>query len=295
MKKCIILSAICMLIILAGCTKDNGNVAEELQNQIEELQNQIEELQNKIEELQNKNAELVKENEELALNNRNLTAKIETYEKQIQELSEHNAELEENLELYSTDIETRAKIIVHKLDTVLNFEDVTSDLPEIYKFPLSDEVIYTVQTNDKINVKSFIEYGTKNYIKVILPNNSTGYIKCKYNPYANGNFTPIENLTVDNKQVTILKMDDSFCDFGYPNLNLKALPSETSENVCELGSVSDSVKSIAITADYKWVKIQFNEYEGWIPAGKLGRGKGGPIIEDPETSVQWEFVTRHLI
>ena len=229
----------CMLIILGGCTKDKENVAKEMQNQIEELQKT--------------NAELVKENDELALNIKNLSEINESYEKQIQELSVRNEELVENLELYSTGIETEAQIIVHKLDTVLNFEEVTSDLPEIYKFPLNDEVIYTVQTNDEINVKSFIEYGTENYIRVILPDNTTGYIKCKFNPYINDNFTPIGKLTVDDKQITILKMDDSFCDFEYPNL--KELPSETSENVCELGFVSSSVKSIAITADYNWVKI----------------------------------------
>lgn len=279
MKKCIILSAVCMLIILAGCTKDKENFAEEMKNQIEELQA--------------KNAELIKEKEELELNNKNLSEKSESYENHIQELSVRNAELEENLELYSTGIETEAKIIVHKLETVLNFEEVTSDLPEIYKYPLNDEVIYTAQTNDKINVKSFIEYGTESYIRVILPDNTTGYIKCKFNPYINDNFTPIGKLTVDDKQITILKMDDSFCDFGYPNL--KALPSETSENICKLGSVSSIVKSIAITADYNWVKIQFNEQEGWVPAKELSRGKGGPVIMDPATSVVWEFVNCHFI
>ncbi len=279
MKKCTILSAVCMLIILVGCTKDKENLAEEMKNQVEELQA--------------KNAELIKEKEELELNNKNLSEKSESYENHIQELSVRNAELEENLELYSTGIETEAKIIVHKLDTVLNFEEVTSDLPEIYKYPLNDEVIYTAQTNDKIIVKSFIEYGTESYIRVILPDNTTGYIKCKFNPYINDNFTPIGKLTVDDKQITILKMDDSFCDFDYPNL--KELPSETSENVCELGFVSSIVKSIAITADYNWVKIQFNEQEGWVPAKKLSRGRGGPVVEDPETSVQWEFVNKHFI
>ncbi len=279
MKKCTILSAVCMLIILVGCTKDKENLAEEMKNQVEELQA--------------KNVELIKEKEVLELNNKNLSEKSESYENHIQELSVRNAELEENLELYSTGIETEAKIIVHKLDTVLNFEEVTSDLPEIYKYPLNDEVIYTAQTNDKIIVKSFIEYGTESYIRVILPDNTTGYIKCKFNPYINDNFTPIGKLTVDDKQITILKMDDSFCDFDYPNL--KELPSETSENVCELGFVSSIVKSIAITADYNWVKIQFNEQEGWVPAKKLSRGRGGPVVEDPETSVQWEFVNKHFI
>ena len=108
MKKCTILSAVCMLIILVGCTKDKENLAEEMKNQIEELQA--------------KNAELIKEKEELELNNKNLSEKCESHENHIQELSVRNAELEENLELYSTGIETKAQIIVHKLETVLNFE-----------------------------------------------------------------------------------------------------------------------------------------------------------------------------
>ncbi|MBP5793068.1 MAG: hypothetical protein J6W46_05425 [Spirochaetaceae bacterium] len=274
MRKFEILLALCLLCILTACTKDIGK----------------EEIQKELDELQKRNAVLVSENKELLQNQKQLTAKNQNLEERIQKLVASNAILHEKLELMERGLlDAQLNGTVYNLNVALDFTDSEFAFPVVYKAPFSRDCIYTVKNGDMIEITNLIVYETAkmNYLKAVLPDGSTGYIRYDKNPFKNGEFSKIETLIVDGKEVSVLKLKEHF----YINCAyVKALPSELSENVYEVPRKEDSAEASAITADYQWVKVTVNGHEGWVQTDSLDPGRGGPIVHTPEMCVLIDFI-----
>ena len=272
MKKIEILLAVCLLCILTACTKNSGT----------------EDIQKQLDELQMRNAVLVSENKELLQNQKQLTAKNQNLEARIQKLVVNNAILHEKVELMERGLlGAQLNGTVYNLNVVLDFTDSFA-FPVVYKTPFSGDCIYTVKNGDKVEITNLIIYETvkMNYLKAVLPDGSTGYIRYDKNPYKDGEFSKIETLIVDGKEVSVLKLKEHF----YINCAyVKALPSESSENVYEVPRKEDSAEASAITADYNWVKLTVNGHEGWVQTDNLDPGRGGPIVQTPEMRVIMDF------
>ncbi len=168
---------------------------------------------------------------------------------------------------------------------------------KVLKTPFTNEVIYTVQKSDIINVSKVIELieTSKTFIEVTLPSNSKGYIAISSNPYHDGEYSYLETLSVDGVNIKILKISQSF---GISDgIYMKSLPSATSENIHEITHAEGAnyYKAMAITSDYKWVKIQLDDNIGWIPAEYLGVDRGGPTINTPESVIEFDLIGANLI
>ncbi len=168
---------------------------------------------------------------------------------------------------------------------------------KVLESPFSDEVIYTIQKSDIIKISKVIELteSNKTFIEVTLPSNNKGYIEISSNPYQNGEYSYLETLTVDGIDIKILKISQSF---GVSDgIYMKSLPSESSENVHEITHAegANMYKAMAITSDYKWVKIDLNGYIGWVSAEYLGVNRGGPTINTPDSVIEFDLIGGNLI
>ena len=84
----------------------------------------------------------------------------------------------------------------------------------------------------------------------------------------------------------------------YDWLGIKVFDEPGSSNTVHVlnhKEAGESYKSSAITSDYKWVKILFNGFSGWVPADALSVDRGGPVIETPESIVRFELIDGNLI
>lgn len=168
---------------------------------------------------------------------------------------------------------------------------------KVFKDPLGDEVVYVVQKGDKIEISKVIEYKTtrKTFLEIRTPIGETGYIQIKSNPYREGEYSYLESIKVNGLDVKVLKMTQSFSVSD--GIFIKELPSESSGNIHEITHAegAEIYYAMAITSDYKWVKLKFNKYIGWVPADSLSVGKGGPVIDTPEAAISFDLIGSHEI
>lgn len=268
MKKVAFVMFVIFLISLMGCT--NKEEFEELKKQNEELTQNNENLRLKFEEISAENEKLISENSDLL-------SKLKDLEKE-----------KKNLELRKEEIR-----YVH--NQTLDFKFSGFDT-KVYKEPLREEVIYTVQTGDKIQISAILLFESVNqyYVEVKTPSNTTGYIKISSNPFKDGRFLPINTMKIGDNTVNILKMQDSYqIDKG---AHLFSLPTENSEIIHTITyeEALDYFFSSAITEDYKWVKIKVHDFEGWVKTQSLGKGRGGPLIWKPETLIEWVLIDSYF-
>jgi hypothetical protein len=183
------------------------------------------------------------------------------------------------------------KPIVYKHIQTLFFEYSGYGV-NILKDPLKNEILYTIQKGDKIDVSNVVDYESENktFIQAQTPSGEIGFIRIGRNPYKNGEYSYIETINVDGVDIKVLKITQSF------NVNdgtvMKSLPSTTSENVYEISHKQGSElnTAIAITSDYKWIKIKIDENEGWVPDNCLSVGRGGPVINTPEAVIYFDLI-----
>lgn len=163
---------------------------------------------------------------------------------------------------------------------------------KVLKNPITDEVIYTIQKGDKIEISKVIEFKSTNktFIKVKLPSGVLGYILISRNPYQNGEYSFLENININGEEIKTLKMTESFQVSD--GIFMKLLPVETAENIHETTHEegAEYYQAIAITSDYQWVKIRINEFIGWVPANVLSVARGGPTINTPEAVVFFDLI-----
>jgi hypothetical protein len=183
------------------------------------------------------------------------------------------------------------EFVVYEHIQTLFFEYSGYDV-KVLKEPLKNEILYTVQKGDNIEITKVIDYESveKTFIQVKTPLGENGFIRIGSNPYGNGEYSSLGTINVGGVDITVLKMTQSF------NINegtfMKSLPSSDSENVYEITHKQGSglYNSIAITSDYKWVKISINEHEGWVPDNCLSVARGGPIINHPKASIYFDLI-----
>ena len=142
------------------------------------------------------------------------------------------------------------------------------------------------------------------FIKVELITNDKmeGFIYLGVNPYRNGEFEPKETLVVDGMEVQTLKMESQF--ELLEGIKIKELPSENSKTIYEITFENQKefwkkdiyfFKSFEITSDYKWVKVQVEDYVGWIHRESCSVSRGGPTIRTPEATINWELCSKYEI
>lgn len=173
----------------------------------------------------------------------------------------------------------------------LFFEDAGYDT-KVYKEPLHDDILYIVQANDKIDITEVIDYKDEDttYIKVITPLGDIGYIKINSNPYKNEEYSLLEMINVNNVDLRVLKMTQSYTISE--GTVIRSLPTDESDILHEVTHTEaiDYWPARAITSDYQWVKIDFNNILGWVHADSLNRDIGGPTIETPEATIFFDLI-----
>ncbi len=189
-----------------------------------------------------------------------------------------------------------AKPDVYEHIQTLQFDSSGYDT-KVLREPLGDEVIFTVQTGDKIEISEVIEYRNekKTYIKVLTPTEQVGYIQIGSNPYRNGNYSYQGTINVDGSEIKTLNISEIFS--VRDGIFLKSLPSEKSENIHEVthSEGAKAYSATAITSDYAWVRIELGQYVGWVPAKYLSVGRGGPTIKYPEAVISFDLIDSNQI
>lgn len=233
-----------------------------------------------------------------------ISAEVETNESEldqtdlVQEQEEPVVEIQEEIpETVGFDFSDKDKFVAYDFNYVLDFEYSGLDT-KIFTDPSLNELLYTVQTGDKIEVSKIVDVTEtgKTVLYVKTPSNENGFINLGgKNPFADGNFSYAETLEVDGNKIDVLTMHDSFA-FGR-GITLTALPSGNSEIVYEFPDEQYEYfcESVQITKDYEWVKIDAGDVQGWIPAKNLSKNRGGPTLETPENTVAWSIIDSNFI
>ena len=243
--------------------------------------------------------ELVENNSQLIEEKDSLITQINELENKINELENVNTSLLIEIRRLSTvniDFSNTEKYEVHDLTYSLFFEYGGFNT-KVYENPSTEKEIYIIQKNDKIDISKVIyeKEAKENFIEVMIGNGLKGYIKIRGNPYENGNFEYIETLCIDEKEITILKMEDYF--HVSDGTSIKELPFENGEALHEITHEEgfEGYKSLAITLDYKWVKIQFGSITGWVSVDSLSVNRGGPTLDTPENYIEFDLIDSNLI
>ena len=194
------------------------------------------------------------------------------------------------------DLSDSSKYEVHDLTLFLNYIEESGWNIKVYDSPDLEKEIYMIKKGDDVKFTRYVTVKASGKTSVEMETTSGvyGFVEIK-NPYANGQFEYLETISVDGKDVEVLRLEDSFDVTD--GINIKSLPSEKSENLHEITHEEGGRyhKTSAITADYKWVKITIDEWTGWVPANSLSVNRGGPIIDTPINMIEWELEGCNLI
>ncbi len=163
---------------------------------------------------------------------------------------------------------------------------------KILKIPLEDDILYTVQAGDKIEVLSVLDFKSaqKTYIEVRTPLGGIGYIEISYNPYKNEEYSFLDSIDVEGVAIKLLKLTESFEIIA--GTIVRALPENTAEGLIEIPQDArfEYVQAQAITSDYQWVKIVYKDIAGWVHANSLTAERGGPVICYPEEMINFDLI-----
>lgn len=187
---------------------------------------------------------------------------------------------------------------IYELNYTLDFSSDGFNT-KVYKKPDDSEEIYTLQAGDVVNISNvvYVPSSEKTFIQISMDSGIEGYIKISGNPFKKGNFLPIDTLEVDGANISILKLEASF--FVSYGEKIRVLPLENAEALHETTKTESNelgmCPSTAITKDYKWVKIQYGDYCGWVNAECLDVGRGGPVINYPEAYIYFDLIGSNLI
>jgi len=169
---------------------------------------------------------------------------------------------------------------------------------KLFDEPGSSKLVYEVKKGDKVTISKlwYSEEKKCSYLEAEVSNGKKGFITLgRKNPYKNGEFKYNGSITVYGKQTGILQMNQNFTVQEDTEIKEKPYSSANTVHTLSHKEAGENYKSTAITSDYKWVKLQFNGFFGWVPAEALSVERGGPVIETPETVVRFELIEGNLI
>lgn len=194
------------------------------------------------------------------------------------------------------DLNDESKFINHEINYSLSF-DKGGFFIKVFETPSIDNVIYTLETNDKIDISNivYVKDLDKNFIKVKVNSSIEGYIYISNNPYHDGFFEKIGTVEVDSKIIDVLKIEQSF--LVSEGTKVKELPSNNAANLHQIthSEGGEYFDVFEITQDYEWVKVQCGDVFGWVPAKSLSRDIGGPTIVTPEAFIEFDLIYSNLI
>ncbi len=283
-------SIACMIWSCGGNINELKNLNADLSNQITTLKDELAECKNDLEIY-------IEAKKALELQCDVLVAEENKNKKSIEELQiKCNSLLQEVVELwknqispYSVDCSDTELYEVHPLIQKLDFE-YDGYNTKVYSSLNKDFPVYTVSAGDVLMATQFIHVKTsnENWVQVMLSDKKMGYIPVQGNPWKNEQYSYLYTIQVDSKDVTVLKLDDTFTISNKEQL--RELPSETSDSLYENHDSLTYFTAMAITADYKWVLMNVEGVTGWVPANSVDKARGGVILCYPEASVLWDLI-----
>ena len=158
---------------------------------------------------------------------------------------------------------------------------------------MQDDVIFIARKGDEVAV-SHVLFSSKIKLACLLvtiPSGKSGFIYISENPYANGQFGFKEELVVKEKIVKILNLNRKYTFEGFPNkpVLIHKLPDSSSEIIAEFDR-DFRLETQAITEDYKWLNVMYENQSAWINTDFLCNGSGGPIVNTPEEMICEELL-----
>ena len=173
---------------------------------------------------------------------------------------------------------------------------------KIHSKPFSfkvDNVFYTAKKGDEIKINSVLfsqKFGTS-CLLVSLESGLTGFIPISRNPYRKDQFTFKEKINLNGKLITILNLRriytfESFTDnpasiFSQPDFDSELLVSMKVNDVVKL-------EAKAITSDYKWLYVNYDNQDGWISTKYLCVDIGGSVLNTPEEMICEELLWKNF-
>lgn len=189
----------------------------------------------------------------------------------------------DNEEIDFDSSETDISIYAH--NQVLRFPERQR---KVYSKPFTmfdENVIYLTQNGDELQVnRVFYEKShNRTYVEVSLPTGETGYIRFPKNPYKDGQFSFKEELLINGNPVKVLNLKRPYTFEGFPNRPaiIQRQPDFNSEIIAKV-SGAIILECTAITADYNWLNVIYEDHEAWMNTKYLCDGKGGPLLYTPE-------------
>ena len=193
------------------------------------------------------------------------------------------------------DLSDSSKYEVHDLTLFLNYEEENGWNIRVYDSPELEKEIYTIKKGDDVRFSRYVTMIESNKTSVEAETSSGiyGFIEIA-NPYRDGQFEHLETLSVDGKDVEVLKLNTDLW-LGSERL-IKSLPSDNSKDLHETTDGEGGYHHCSsITADYKWVRITVGEWTGWVPEDVLTADRGGPTINTPINVIEFDLKYGHMI
>lgn len=174
--------------------------------------------------------------------------------------------------------------------------DINEQAIKIYSKPFSKNEgnkIYTTQNGDKISVTNILYSKSYNRtsIEVNLPSNQIGFIPLSENPYKDGQFSFRKEINVNGKTVKVLNLNRQYTFESFTNdvATIQTQPDYASDVIAKISN-DIRLECQAITADYNWLCVTYENQEGWINTKYLCRGIGGPVLNTPEEMICEELL-----
>ena len=199
----------------------------------------------------------------------------------------------DNKEIDSETLNKKGDIEVYVHNQML---DINEQAIKIYSKPFSkkeENIIYITQNGDKISVTKILY--SKSYkrtcIEVNLPSNQTGFIPLSENPYKDGQFSFREEINVNGKTVKVLNLNRQYTFESFTN-DVAIIHTQPDYESDVIAKISNDIRleCQAITADYNWLCVTYENQEGWINTKYLCRGIGGPVLNTPEEMICEELL-----
>lgn len=174
--------------------------------------------------------------------------------------------------------------------------DISKQSIKIYSRPFSkkeENIIYITQNGDKISVTKILYSKSYNRtcIEVNLPSNQIGFIPLSENPYKDGQFSFREEINVNGKTVIVLNLNRQYTFESFTN-DVAIIQTQPDYESDVIAKISNDIRleCQAITADYNWLCVTYENQEGWINTKYLCRGIGGPVLYTPEELICEELL-----
>lgn len=157
----------------------------------------------------------------------------------------------------------------------------------------SDDIFFTAKIGDEVKV-THVLYSQKKYASclfVTIPSGKTGFVPLSENPYKDGQFSFREEIIVNGNAVKVLKLNRQYTFESFTNdvATIQTQPDYASDVIARISN-DIRLECQAITADYNWLCVTYENREGWINTKYLCRGIGGPVLNTPEEMICEELL-----